>query len=64
MEGDNLSTSHLKEDNVFTNASLTFSIGDPMSHISLAECYAHGKGVESSSEKAFQNYLEASKSSK
>ena len=34
-----------------------------MAHISMAQCYAHGKGVESSSEKAFQNYLEASKSS-
>lgn len=38
--------------------------GDPLAHISMAYCYAQGKGVESSLERAFENYMEASKSSR
>lgn len=37
--------------------------GDSHAHISMAHCYSHGRGVELSLEKAFENYLEASKSS-
>lgn len=31
--------------------------------MSLAHCYTHGKGVETSTAKAFEHHLEASKSS-
>ena len=40
---------------------MSFVIGDSSAHLSLAQCYNKGNGVEQSFEKAFEHYLAAAK---
>ena len=55
-------TRQVPDDLTQETIELLVSIGDVSAHMSLAQCYNHGKGVEQNFEKMFSHHLKAAES--